>query len=124
MTGVGPLLPDDPVRLGRYELVGRLGEGGQSVVYLGRRDDGTQAAVKLLRERFSRDPEGRARFERELRMIGRVAGFCTAQVLDADISGDQPMWSASTCRGRPSAASSASRGRGRAPTSTGWRSAR
>lgn len=90
MTGVGPLLPDDPVRLGRYELVGRLGEGGQSVVYLGRRDDGTQAAVKLLRERFSRDPEGRARFERELRMIGRVAGFCTAQVLDADISGDQP----------------------------------
>ncbi|RFS85764.1 serine/threonine protein kinase [Actinomadura spongiicola] len=90
MTAVGPLLPGDPARLGRYELVGRLGEGGQSVVYLGRRDDGGQAAVKLLRDRFSRDPEWRARFEREMSMIGRVAGFCTAQVLDADVSGDRP----------------------------------
>ncbi|RKS75044.1 serine/threonine protein kinase [Actinomadura pelletieri DSM 43383] len=89
MTAVGPLLPGDPARLGRYELVGRLGEGGQSVVYLGR-DDGGQAAVKLLRDRFSRDPEWRARFEREMSMIGRVAGFCTAQVLDADVSGDRP----------------------------------
>ncbi|MFG2245219.1 serine/threonine protein kinase [Spirillospora sp. NPDC048823] len=90
MTAVGPLLPDDPVRLGRYELVGRLGEGGQSIVYLGRREDGVEAAVKLLRDRLSRDPEWRARFERELGMIGRVAGFCTAQVVDADVSGDLP----------------------------------
>ncbi|MFI0485273.1 serine/threonine-protein kinase [Actinomadura sp. 9N215] len=90
MAAVGPLLPSDPVRLGPYELAGRIGEGGQSVVYLGRREDGQQAAVKLLRDRFSRDPEWRARFEREMRMIGRVAGFCTAQVLDADISGDLP----------------------------------
>ncbi|MFI0368511.1 serine/threonine-protein kinase [Actinomadura sp. 1N219] len=90
MTAVGPLLPSDPAQLGPYELVGRIGEGGQSVVYLGRRENGDQAAVKLLRDRFSRDPEWRARFEREMRMIGRVAGFCTAQVLDADISGDLP----------------------------------
>ncbi|MFE9100505.1 serine/threonine-protein kinase [Actinomadura geliboluensis] len=90
MTSVGPLAPGDPARLGRYELTGRLGEGGQSVVYLGRREDGTQAAVKLLRDQFSRSPEWRARFEREMRMIGRVAGFCTAQVVEADISGDLP----------------------------------
>jgi hypothetical protein len=31
-----PLEPGDPVRLGRFELFGRLGEGGQGVVYLGR----------------------------------------------------------------------------------------
>ncbi|MEU8117499.1 serine/threonine-protein kinase [Spirillospora sp. NPDC049024] len=90
MTSVGPLVHGDPAWLGRYELVGRLGEGGQSVVYLGRREDGGQAAVKLLRDQLSRSPEWRARFEREMRMIGRVAGFCTAQVLDADISGDLP----------------------------------
>ncbi|MFC4050893.1 serine/threonine protein kinase [Actinomadura syzygii] len=91
MTAVGPLLPNDPARLGRYELVGRIGEGGQSIVFLGRHeDDGRRAAVKLLRDRFVRDPEWRARFERELAMIGRVAGFCTAQVVDADISGDLP----------------------------------
>ncbi|MUN41991.1 serine/threonine-protein kinase [Actinomadura litoris] len=90
MAAVGPLLPDDPARLGRYALVGRLGEGGQSIVYLGRRDDGGQAAVKLLRARFSRSPQWRARFEREMKVIGRVAGFCTAQVIDADFSGDLP----------------------------------
>ncbi|MFD0903702.1 serine/threonine-protein kinase, partial [Actinomadura sediminis] len=90
MTGVDPLLPGDPARLGRYELAGRLGEGGQSIVYLGRREDGAQAAVKLLRARLSRNPEWRSRFERELAVIGRVAGFCTAQVLDADFSGDAP----------------------------------
>ncbi|TDD61735.1 serine/threonine protein kinase [Actinomadura darangshiensis] len=90
MTAIGPLVSGDPARLGPYELTGRLGEGGQSVVYLGRRDDGRQAAVKLLRDQLSRSPEWRARFEREMRMIERVAGFCTAQVVDADISGDLP----------------------------------
>ncbi|MEV5827439.1 protein kinase [Spirillospora sp. NPDC052242] len=90
MTGVDPLLPGDPARLGPYELAGRLGEGGQSIVYLGRREDGAQAAVKLLRAQLSRNPEWRSRFERELGVIGRVAGFCTAQVLDADFSGDTP----------------------------------
>jgi hypothetical protein len=28
-----PLRPGDPRQLGRYELVGRLGEGGMSAVY-------------------------------------------------------------------------------------------
>ncbi|TDD60032.1 serine/threonine-protein kinase [Actinomadura rubrisoli] len=90
MAAVRPLAPGDPARLGRYELLGRIGEGGQSIVYLGRRADGGQAAVKLLRAQLSRNPEWRARFERELKVIGRVAGFCTAQVLDADFSGDTP----------------------------------
>jgi eukaryotic-like serine/threonine-protein kinase len=31
-----PLEPGDPLRLGRFELLGRLGEGGQGLVYLGR----------------------------------------------------------------------------------------
>src|SRR5690606_26212655 len=32
----------------------------------------------------------RARFVRELEVAKRVARFCTAQVLDADVAGDQP----------------------------------
>ncbi|MBA8949327.1 protein kinase [Actinomadura namibiensis] len=90
MTAVRPLLPHDPARLGGYELVGRLGEGGQSIVYLGRGEDGRTAAVKLLRVQLSQDPQWRARFERELDVLGRVAGFCTAQVLAADVAGDLP----------------------------------
>ncbi|MEW2357414.1 serine/threonine-protein kinase [Spirillospora sp. NPDC029432] len=90
MTAVRPLLPEDPVRLGPYEVRGRLGEGGQSVVFLGRGESGRDVAIKLLRAQLSQNPEWRARFQRELEMIGRVAGFCTAQVLDADITGELP----------------------------------
>ncbi|MBW8486056.1 serine/threonine-protein kinase [Actinomadura parmotrematis] len=90
MTSVRPLLPSDPASLGAYDLLGRLGEGGQSVVYLGRDPGGRTAAVKLLRAQFVDDPEWRDRFRRELGMIERVAGFCTAQVLDADVDGERP----------------------------------
>ncbi|XVQ13161.1 serine/threonine protein kinase [Spirillospora sp. CA-255316] len=90
MTAVRPLLPSDPVRLGPYDLEGRLGEGGQSVVFLGRGENGREVAIKLLRAALSQNPEWRGRFERELQLIGRVAGFCTAQVVDHDISGELP----------------------------------
>ncbi|WP_067489471.1 bifunctional serine/threonine-protein kinase/ABC transporter substrate-binding protein [Actinomadura hibisca] len=85
-----PLLPDDPTRVGSYELLGRLGDGGQGSVYLGQSPGGQQVAVKLLHARLSRDPQARSRFVRELEVAERVSGFCTAQVLDADIDGDRP----------------------------------
>ncbi|GGV31024.1 hypothetical protein GCM10010182_62920 [Actinomadura cremea] len=84
------LRPDDPERLGRYELTGRLGEGGQGVVYAGRGPDGGEVAVKLLRTHVACDPKARERFVRELGFAERVAEFCTARVLEADIHGDQP----------------------------------
>ncbi|MFI0451718.1 ABC transporter substrate-binding protein [Actinomadura sp. 6N118] len=85
-----PLLPEDPRRVGAYELLMRLGEGGQGSVYLGRDPQGREVAVKLLHARLSRDPDARRRFVRELEVAERVSGFCTARVLDADIQGDQP----------------------------------
>ncbi|MFI0450693.1 bifunctional serine/threonine protein kinase/MFS transporter [Actinomadura sp. 6N118] len=85
-----PLKPGDPERLGAYELVGRLGEGGQGVVFEGRGPEAERVAVKLLRAQLSGDPTARARFVREIEAAERVAGFCTAQVLDADAEGDQP----------------------------------
>jgi serine/threonine protein kinase len=100
MTAARPLLPSDPVRLGPYDLEGRLGEGGQSVVFLGRGEDGREVAIKLLRAALSQNPEWRARFERELRLIGRVAGFCTAQVIDTTSPASFRTSSASTCRAR------------------------
>jgi len=84
------LQPDDPEQVGRYELTGRLGEGGQGVVYAGRGPDGGEVAVKLLRTHVARDPRARERFVRELGFAERVAEFCTARVLEADIHGDQP----------------------------------
>ncbi|MFF5245032.1 protein kinase [Streptosporangium sp. NPDC000095] len=85
-----PLIEGDPPRLGPFELIGRLGEGGQGVVYLGRGPEGEQVAVKLLHHGLVGDPEARARFLREVSVAQRVARFCTAAVLHADLAGSRP----------------------------------
>ncbi len=73
-----PLTSRDPERLGRYRLTGRLGEGGQGVVYLAEDDDGARVALKILHDRGgSRDV-----LLREISAARRVASFCTAEILD------------------------------------------
>lgn len=85
-----PLLPGDPDRLAGYTLDARLGEGGQGTVYRGHDGAGRVVAVKLLRAALLEDPAARIRFVREFAAAQRVARFCTAQVLDADLAGDRP----------------------------------
>src|SRR5579863_4537194 len=78
----------DPREVGVYRLLGRLGEGGQAVVYLAESPDGSPAAVKLLPP--TTDPQVRSRFLKEVAAAQRVARFCTAQVLDAGIFERRP----------------------------------
>ena len=85
------LSAESPRSLGRYELLGRLGHGSQGIVFLARDPaSGTQVAVKLLRAHLDGDDAARSRFLREVETAKRVARFCTAQVLDADVAGTQP----------------------------------
>ena len=88
MSGMLPLRDSDPREVGGYRLLGRLGEGGQGVVFLALSSTGTRAAVKLMPP--TTDPQVRSRFLKEVAAAQQVAGFCTAQVLDAGIFERRP----------------------------------
>ncbi|WP_327090593.1 serine/threonine protein kinase [Nonomuraea sp. NBC_01738] len=78
MPPIEPLREGDPTAIGPYRLAGRLGAGGQGVVYLGQGPDGRPVAVKVLREGLAGE-----RFAKEIEAARRVEPFCIAQVLDA-----------------------------------------
>ncbi|MFI6733689.1 serine/threonine-protein kinase [Nonomuraea sp. NPDC050451] len=90
MPQISPLVAGDPTQLGSFRLSGRIGEGGQGIVYLGVSDSGEQAAIKLLHVKFTGDTIARSRFARELKAAQRVASFCTARVMEADLDGNTP----------------------------------
>jgi serine/threonine protein kinase len=88
MPGLLPLRDTDPREVGAYRLLGRLGEGGQGVVFLADSPAAARVAVKLLPP--TTDPQVRSRFLKEFAAAQRVARFCTAQVLDAGIFERRP----------------------------------
>jgi eukaryotic-like serine/threonine-protein kinase len=105
MPHVTPLHADDPQRVGRYRLTGRIAEvpaddpayfagvrDGVAVlpadgsVYLGSTADGGEVAVKLLDGDWN--GAARDRFTAEATAASRVAPFCAAQILGAGFEGD------------------------------------
>jgi predicted Ser/Thr protein kinase len=88
MSGMLPLRVTDPREVGGYGLVGRLGEGGQGVVFLAVSSAGTRVALKVLPA--TTDSQVRSRFLKEVAAAQRVARFSTAQVLDAGIFERRP----------------------------------
>ncbi|MFE0519129.1 bifunctional serine/threonine-protein kinase/ABC transporter substrate-binding protein [Streptomyces sp. NPDC058954] len=85
-----PLRPSDPSRIAGFRLLRRLGAGGMGVVYLGRDEAGTLAAVKVIRGGSAGDPAFRARFAREAELARRVESPWVVPVLGADAEADEP----------------------------------
>jgi serine/threonine protein kinase/tetratricopeptide (TPR) repeat protein len=68
-----PSAPPMPERLGKYEILARLGQGAMGVVYhahdpLLERD----VALKVMLAQVAQDPEQKLRFEREARAVARM----------------------------------------------------
>ncbi|WHM41319.1 serine/threonine-protein kinase [Streptomyces sp. BPTC-684] len=80
----------DPLGIGAYRLLARLGAGGMGRVYLARSDRGRTVAVKLVHRELAEREEFRARFRQEVRAARRVGGDWTAPVLDADTEAAVP----------------------------------
>lgn len=83
MVEVRPLRPGDPDQVGGHVLLGRIGEGGQGIVFLAHDSAGRPVAVKLLRVRLTHDAT--ERFLRELRPAQRISESGLARVLHVDV---------------------------------------
>lgn len=79
-SGGGSVLP---VRLGRYTILRRLGEGGMGCVYEARQDNPSRTvAVKLIRAIFA-TPQVLKRFDREAQLLGQLQHPGIATVYEA-----------------------------------------
>ncbi len=86
-----PAGPAAGTRLGPWELLHKIGEGGMGQVWLAQRADGlydARAAIKLLRGDLSGVGLA-ARFARERAVLARLNHPAVARLLDAGVSGGQ-----------------------------------
>ncbi|MFJ7192280.1 serine/threonine-protein kinase [Streptomyces bacillaris] len=117
---IQPLEDDDPVRLGRFPLIGRLAAGGMGRVYLGRSlTDGMLVAVKSPLAQAEVSAVDRRRFAREVKVARRAEGLHTARVLGADAEAERP-WLATEYIPAPSLARLVSEAGTLAGTAARW----
>jgi serine/threonine protein kinase len=68
-------------KLGAYEVIAKLGEGGMGEVYRGRDVKlGRDVAIKILPDQFAGDSERIARFEREAKTLAALNHPHIAQI--------------------------------------------
>ncbi|MFO7564539.1 MAG: protein kinase [Enhygromyxa sp.] len=74
-------LTESPVRVGRYAVLRKLGQGGMGVVYVAFDEDlDRKVALKLLRGDLSKDDRGRTRMLREAQALARLSHPNVVQV--------------------------------------------
>ncbi len=86
--GVGAPQPERPVLPG-YELTELLGRGGMGEVWRGKQLSlDREVAVKVLPEKFARDPEFVARFEKETKALAALSHPNIVQIIDRGKAGE------------------------------------
>ncbi|MBV9123130.1 MAG: protein kinase, partial [Planctomycetes bacterium] len=89
-----------PRRLGEFELLSTLGQGGMGVVYRAWQPSlGRQVALKCLLR--SGDPRAEARFAREIRALGRVEQPHLVKIFTSGSEGDQWFYAMELVEGAP-----------------------
>jgi eukaryotic-like serine/threonine-protein kinase len=89
MPHVTPLHADDPTRIGRYKLTGRIeGMPVAGPAYLARTVEGSDVTITLVGGDWTGDSAARDRFTAEANAARRVAPFCAARILGAGFDGD------------------------------------
>ena len=85
---------DVPQRLGRYQVLAKLGDGGMARVYLARRlgpgiaeDDDPIVAVKVIRPEFSHREDFNAMFLDEIKMVASLRHPAIVRVLECGSEG-------------------------------------
>jgi serine/threonine protein kinase len=85
---VTPLHADDPRRVGRYRLSGRIeGMPVDGPVYLAQTVDGSEVTITLIGGDWIANGAARDRFAAEANAARRVAPFCAARILGAGFDG-------------------------------------
>ena len=86
---------DRPERIGAYQILGTIGEGGMGIVYRGRhrsagvaRRQGGEVAIKVLHPRLARNPAFIKRFEREATLGLELDHPGLVQAFDLIVDGD------------------------------------
>ncbi len=70
------------MRLGPYQLVELIGEGGMGAVYGALSDTGEKVAIKLLRADKASNPDVRTRFQREWSVLEKVSHPNVIRLID------------------------------------------
>ena len=93
-----------PARIGPYRIVGELGRGGMSVVYLAERSDGSfeqQVALKLLKPGAG-TPDLLRRFEQERQILAALSHPAIARLYDGGSTADgHPYFAMEVVHGEP-----------------------
>ncbi|MFD7913636.1 serine/threonine-protein kinase [Streptomyces sp. NPDC059752] len=86
------LRPGDPLEIGGYRLLARLGSGGMGEVFLARTVSGRALALKTVHRELSLEADFAHRFDREIRTSDRVRSPWTVSVVDFSAPGASPQW--------------------------------